>query len=206
MTDIQNSNDDMVFEQNTEQEIINDSVITTPKKGKRKAKTDEDGNPIKKARMTNKMKYPLVKVQPRTAYQYFIMEKAKEARDTSDKPKLKTKELSDMWKSLDDRSKWEEMAVADKQRFYDEVRSHGYEIKEKSKKPSRPCSAFLLYARDKQKEYREQHGVTYTEALKALGQRWNDPKFVDERTPYMEEANKRKEQWKKENEDKTESE
>lgn len=165
---------------------------------KRKVELDEDGKPIKKVRMTNKVKYPNVKVQPRTAYQFFIMDKAKELRDDPDKGKLNTKELSSLWKTLDDRSKWEEMAVADKKRFYDEVRSHGYEIKEYKKKPSRPCSAFLLFARDKQKEYREQHGVTYPEALKALGERWNNPDFHDERVPYVEEANRLKEQWKTE--------
>jgi hypothetical protein len=179
--------------------VVDEPVKKTTGKRK-KVEYDDDGNVIKKLRMTNKTRYPNVKdVQPRTAYQFFIMEKSGENRDkiTADPehPKLKTKELSDQWKMIDDRTKWNDMAIEDKKRFYDAVRECGYEVKEKVKKPTRPCTAFLLYARSKQKEYRDEHGTSYPETLMILGKRWKDPMFEDERTPYIDEANKLKEQW-----------
>lgn len=176
----------------------NDSVINVSSK-KRKIKYDENGNPIKKSRQTNKTKYPLVKVQPRTAYQFFIMEKAEEVRSGGpDVPKLKTKELSELWQATEDRTKWLDMAKDDRVRFLDEVKSHGYEVKEPNKKPARPCSAFLLFARANQKEYRDEHNVSYGEALKALGVQWKDPNFDSIKAPFIEEAKRHKEEWEKE--------
>lgn len=169
---------------------------------KRKVALDENGNPVKKVRQTNKVKYPLVKVQPRTAYQYFIMEKAEEARaaGAEQQQKLGSKELSQLWKDTEDREKWVDLAAKDRVRFFDEVRSHGYEIKgKKSERPTRPCSGFLLFARDRQKEYRDTHGVSYTDALKALGERWKDSAFQEEKAVYEEQARVLKEQWEKEN-------
>lgn len=175
------------------------NVDGEPKKARRKKKKveyDENGNEIKKVRQTNKVKYPKVKTQPRTAYMFFMSEVAKEAQENPDKEKLDTKKISQLWNATEDRSKWEEMAKADKQRFFDEARAHGYEIKEKKKEPSRPCSAFLLYARDHQREYRDKHGVTYLEALSALGEIWSSPDFEEQRKPYLEDAERRKEEWK----------
>jgi structure-specific recognition protein 1 len=195
------------IEQNNTENMESPTQVVEEKKKvsrKRKVEYDENGNPVKKVRQTNKVKYPKVKVQPRTAYQFFIMEISKEASNNPDQPKRKTKELAELWQKTTDRTKFEEMAAADKQRFYEEVKANGYTIKEKKKKPTRPCSAFLLYAKDKQNEYREMHTCTYQEALKGLGERWNDPQFADERTPFIEEANRRKEQWKMEQEDNTE--
>lgn len=172
---------------------------------KRKIEYDENGNPIKKVRQTNKVKYPEVKIQPRTAYMLFSTEMAAKAREEAEKnpdaKKIGTKKISELWNatSKEDRKKWIDMAAADKKRYFDEVRSHGYEIKEKNKQPSRPCSAFLLYAKAKQKEYREIHNTTYEETLKALGVRWKDPNFEEERKPFIEEAARRKEEWNKNN-------
>lgn len=202
MTDIEQTN--MQNEDINVNDVPDDNIEVPSKKAnkkKRKVENDEDGNPIKKLRMTNKTRYPNVKgVQPRTAYQYFIMEKSK---DNNDKivndptiPKLKTKDMSDQWRVIDDRTKWNDLAIADKQRFYEEVRDCGYEINEKKKKATRPCSAFLLYARSNQKEYRATHDVTYPDALKALGAQWKDPEFKDATTPFLEEAAVLKEQWK----------
>ena len=48
---------------------------------KRTIEYDNDGKPIKKRVMTMKVKYPLVKTLPRSAYHFFIMEKSKQAKD-----------------------------------------------------------------------------------------------------------------------------
>lgn len=192
-------------QENMQNEDVNVNVVPeVPKKkatGKRKkVEYDDDGNVIKKLRMTNKTKYPNVKeIQPRTAYQFYIMEKSAEnhekIKEDPECSKLKTKELSSQWRMVEDRTKWNELAVADKKRFFDAVRECGYEVKEKSNKPTRPCTAFLLYARSKQKNYRDEHGTTYPETLTILGKRWKDPMHEDERTPFIEEANRLKEQW-----------
>lgn len=162
--------------------------------------TDDNGSVKKKVRQTNKVRYPEVKIQPRTAYMLFSTEMASKARDsTPDGEKLGTKGISELWNktSNEDRKKWIDMAAADKERYFEEVKSHGYDIKKKNKKPTRPCSAFLLYARGNQREYRDTHGLTYPEALKALGARWKDPSLEHERAPYIEESKRMKEEWEK---------
>ena len=182
----------------SDNEVMNnneDNNIEKKVTRKRKVECDENGNPIKKVRKTKKVLYPKVKTQPRTAYMFFMTEKAKEARETEGGAKLNTKTISEMWNATTDRSKWEEMAKADKERFYEEVKSHGYDIKEKKSEPTRPCSAYLLYASANHKAYCEEHNCTYQEALTALGERWKDPNREEERRPFIEEAARRKEEW-----------
>jgi hypothetical protein len=203
MTDMNTNEENINVEESVIDVVQDNTDDPVKKKKKRKVEYDEDGKPIKKLRMTNKLRYPDVKdVQPRTAYQYYIMEKSKENRDmicsNADHPKLKTKDLSDQWRMVDDRTKWTDMANDDKERFYTVLRAHGHSVKEKKKNPTRPCSAFLLYARSMQKEYRKEHELNYPEALKALGERWRNTEFASERVPFEEEAVQLKEQWKNE--------
>lgn len=184
----------MEIETNIDIEQQGEDVPDVPQaprgKGKRKRK-DTDDKEVKKVRKTLGYLYPKVKVQPRTAYMFFMREVAKRAREEEGSEKLDTRAISKLWKetSEEDRQPYLDMAKEDKERFFNEARELGYEVKDhkKNKKPTKPCSAYLLFSKDKSRSYMEEHGVSYQDSLKALGVIWRElPK--EERQPYEDEA------------------
>lgn len=191
--------------ENTEKEVENKKNTK-----KRKSKAEKKDKPSKKQRkvaMSNKMLYPKVKVLPRSGYQFFMIKQAELSHNSehtedesvsspNEKRPTKLQLWAQKWRSLseEEKSVFTQMAVDDKKRYFDEVRECGYEIVDKSKL-RRPGSAFLLFSRDKQKAVREEHGITYKEALIKIGEMWNDPHFSLEKEQYMATAKKLKEEW-----------
>jgi hypothetical protein len=133
-------------------------------------------------------RFPNVKLSKmnRTAYQFYVSEKALENRDNRRTP-LKINQYATQWAGETDRSRWVDLAAKDKIRFIEEVRSHGYEynpIKSPNKR-KKPCGPFVLYARDSCRTLQREMGITYREALKILGTRWKENVDPDTKTRYF---------------------
>lgn len=167
----------------------------TKKRSKKTKKVDEDGNPIKKPRMTRKRKYPLVTATCRRPYQIYLSEKAAENKAANLPPKSATEYAAD-WKNETDKSKWENLAKEDLENFIKEVKAKGYEYEEPSnKKPKQPSGAFLLYARDNAKRLQKEKNLKYPEALTELGEIWRGSIDPEEKQRYIDQARKDKEEY-----------
>jgi hypothetical protein len=148
---------------------------------KRKAEEGTEGEAPKKPRNTLKSRYPLVKDLPKNAYNFYFIERCAEIQSQvpEGEPKKSASELSKMiapeWQKLpkEGRAKWEELAAKDKERYYDEVRSHGYVVENKNKFPSRSNSAYFIYLKDRITDFSD---LPYKEARKKVAESWNEAK------------------------------
>ena len=115
---------------------------------------------------------------------YFLFMKVNKAGVMADNPNLTfgslTKKLTEMWKALDedDRADYEELAVKDKKRYYDEMEKRAkrkYSEAIKTFVPKRPVSPFVHFsyeARARIKKVNDQ--IERTEMIKRLAIEWGE--------------------------------
>lgn len=129
----------------------------------------------KKPRMTRKKRYPLVKYRRRSAYQFYVSQRAEHNRTTKQPPRRPGDYAAD-WKLETDKSVWYKLAEEDHIKFKAEVEACGYtfvEPRSKQVKTGPPTkSAFILYAADHSRDVMRDRSLTYGEALVYLGNHW----------------------------------
>lgn len=153
---------------------------------------ENDDGSKKKKRVTRKTKYPLVTVQCRNAYQFYIREKALENKRANGEPKSAADYGAD-WVNETDKSKWEELARLDLENFKKEVEAKGYTYEEPvEKKKKKTPSAFILFANANSKTVQEENGVNHQQALPILGDMWRNKISAEEKQTYIDEAARQK--------------
>lgn len=159
--------------------------------------------PDKTKKQKRKRKYPLVKAPCRSAYQLYIKEKAAE-NTASGGPKKQLTDYVQQWQEEKDKSRWEQMAKEELERFIEEVKSHGYEYKPKNKKSktggSRSANPYFLYAQEHVRKVESDRQVSYREAVSIVSQNWKNLGDV-EKQKYIEEAKRIRESAKNDNAD-----
>uniref|UniRef100_A0A8D2HDM5 High mobility group protein B3 n=1 Tax=Urocitellus parryii TaxID=9999 RepID=A0A8D2HDM5_UROPR len=140
-----------------------------------------------------------------SAYAYFVQTFRKEHKKKNPKVPVNfaefSKKCSERWKALSgkEKSKFDEMAKADKVRYDREMKDYGPSKRGKKDPdaPKRPPSGFLIFCSEFRPKIKSTHpGISIGEVAKNLGEMWknlSDP----EKQPYITKAAKLKEKYKK---------
>lgn len=149
---------------------------------------DFDLNDIETGLTSKKRKSPVSSIEPnKSSYIWFVSEKVQAYRASlKDPSELKVLEvmkiIADLWKTLpaSERLRYEEIAIQDKQRYHDEMRSLNASNRcKKSRKaqdaPKRSMSAFLIYAQKMRSLIRmENPELKNTEISTILSHNWKN--------------------------------
>ncbi|OCT93119.1 high mobility group protein B1 [Xenopus laevis] len=143
-----------------------------------------------------------------SSYAYFVQtcreEHKKKHPDASVNFAEFSKKCSERWKTMSkEKTKFEDMAKADKVRYEREMKSYippKGETKKRFKDPNapkRPPSAFFLFCSDFRPKIKGEHpGSTIGDIAKKLGEMWNNT-ATDDKLPYERRAAKLKEKYEK---------
>ncbi|XP_048652437.1 high mobility group protein B3-like [Marmota marmota marmota] len=140
-----------------------------------------------------------------SAYAYFVQTFRKEHKKKNPKVPVNfaefSKKCSERWKALSgkEKSKFDEMAKADKVRYDREMKDYGpgKRGKKDPDAPKRPPSGFLMFCSEFRPKIKSTHpGISIGEVAKNLGEMW---KILSdgEKQPYITKAAKLKEKYKK---------
>ncbi|KAG3272019.1 HMGB3 [Ictidomys tridecemlineatus] len=140
-----------------------------------------------------------------SAYAYFVQTFRKEHKKKNPKVPVNfaefSKKCSERWKTLSgkEKSKFDEMAKADKVRYDREMKDYGpgKRGKKDPDAPKRPPSGFLMFCSEFRPKIKSTHpGISIGEVAKNLGEMWKN--LSDrEKQPYITKAAKLKEKYKK---------
>jgi hypothetical protein len=176
--------------------------------------TEELGDYEPKEGFKNPKKSKEVKTAPKralSAYIFFTQAKRDEVKKSN--PSMKSSEimseLGKLWKGLSDKKKkpYEKLAEEDKERYAEDMKNYVPSEEEKAKKSKkekkvsskRSPSAYLLFCKDNRDKVKNANPEKKTtEITTILGKMWTDLS-EKKKKPYVEKAEKLKEEFKKEN-------
>jgi hypothetical protein len=88
-----------------------------------------------------------------------------------------TTRLGQMWKSLsaDQKKKYEQLSLKDKERYTQEMKDAGLVTEKKSDKPKRPLSSYILFCQEQRAHVKSKNpNATGTQITTLLGQMWKE--------------------------------
>ena len=165
----------------------------------------DDKKKVKKQEKKNKHKDEPKK--PKSAYICFCTDKRQEVKDKNDGISNTDimSELGKIWKSLSDgdKTKWEKVAIEDKQRYATEMKNfyteHPEEIKEEKSKIKKPVSAYVIFSNIKRPDVKKSNpDSSPKQILTLLGKLWKELS-EDDKEQYKELAAEDKDRYQREN-------